>query len=198
MIRRPTQMFAKTNESRRCGSAALLVIWAVLVAGCGDEQGSGIGTQEARQLAGEANFSAEVSGAVEGGVAGPGIVQFVPPAVAGPRSEDGYFFIADHTGVRDLGITFTIPSGARPDTHALITAAPLEVGEHFEVRVDHSVGNRTDSFELNTRGSLILDAFPVNGSNLAGNRVAGSFEFVTEDSQGRQVSASGRFDFLGR
>lgn len=83
-------------------------------------------------------------------------------------------------------------------TYPLVTAHPLDTGEEFELRVDHSVGNQTTSFLYNTSGTITIDEFPDNGQSISGHRIAGSFEFTTEDDKMQQISVTGSFEFNGK
>ncbi len=143
------------------------------------------------------NFTAEISGSITGRVSGPGIVSFLPPSDSSFGPRPGYFFIADDTGVRDLGITITIPSNTQPGKYQLVSVGPMNVGKDFEVRVDRSVGNRTESFQTNTTGTITLEQFPEDGSNIAGSPVRGHFEFTAEGKGGQRVTVKGTFDFSG-
>lgn len=176
----------------------LLVVTCLTVLACvgsDDAEVEGEAAEVERRADG---FVAEVTGSVSGRVAAPGVVRFLPPADLGHRIRPGYFFVADGTGVRPLGITFSIPAGVEPGTYDLVSAHPMDAGTAFEVRVDHSVGSRTESFELDTDGTITIDAFPDTVGDVRGQRVAGSFEFETRDRSGRRVEAEGRFDFIGR
>lgn len=165
---------------------SLIPTVGLLISGCDDPEPSRVGT---------GNFEAEVSGAVTGRVLGPGLARFLPPSEANFGSIPGYFFVADGAGVRELGITFTIPANTEPGVYRLESAPPMEVGTAFEVRVDRSVGNRTESFEANTEGTIRLDAFPEDGSSLEGHPIRGSFDFSTQDRTGREVTVRGSFEF---
>lgn len=143
-------------------------------------------------------FVAEISGAVTGRVSGPGLVRFVPARDAPAGRRPGYYFVADDSGVRELGITFTIPANTESGTYQLVSAHPMEIGEAFEVRVDHSVADRTESFGSNTTGTISVEAFPNSDTEIAGSRVLGSFEFSTQRSDGQEITGTGRFDFQGR
>ena len=142
-------------------------------------------------------FSAEVSGTTTGRVAGPGLIRFVPASPANIGLRSGYFFVADDSGVRELGITFTLPADAQPGTYELVSAAPTDTGTSFEVRVDWSQGNRTESFQLQTEGTITLEAFPKDG-DVVGQSVVGSFDFSTQDRDGQQIRSKGSFDFDAR
>jgi hypothetical protein len=178
----------RSRARRGIGFVAFLLTAGASIWGC---DGSG---EPAR---GRAHFEADVAGAATGRVAGPGLVRYIPPSQAGFGPRPGYFFVADDSGVRPLGITFTIPADARPGTYPLVSAHPMEIGTHFEVRVDASEGDRTESFQKNTKGTITLEAFPSEGANVAGSRVAGHFEFSTQNASGAEVSGQGSFDFRG-
>lgn len=168
--------------------AVLIVAGGALISACGNAESSGPHP---------GGFEAEVSGAVEGRISGPGIIRFLPPHEANFGTRPGYLFVADDTGVRDLGVVFSIPAGTESGTYRLVSAHPMDAGTEFEVRVDHSVGNRTDSFEANTEGTLRLESIPKNAESIDGHPIRGSFEFTTEDTGGREVAVSGSFDFHG-
>ena len=143
------------------------------------------------------HFSAEISGSINGHVAGPGVIKYLPSSEVSFGTIPAYYFIADDTGVRDLGITFTIPSTAKPGIHKLVSAHPMDAGKEFEVRIDVSEGNVTKSYQSNTTGTITLEEFPVDGSSLARAQVKGSFEFTTEGKDGKRATAEGVFDFHG-
>lgn len=44
-------------------------------------------------------------------------------------------------------------------------------------------------------GTLRLEAFPKDGDDLEGHLIKGDFEFSVQDSDGREVTASGAFEF---
>jgi len=142
------------------------------------------------------NFVSEVSGAITGQISGPGLIRFIPPGDVNFGHRPGYFFVADDSGVRDLGITFTIPANTQPGTYQLVSAHPMDIGKEFEVRVDWSVGNKTKSFQLNTEGRITIEIFPEDNNNVAGSRVRGKFDFSTQDRSGQEVVCKGTFDFL--
>ena len=143
------------------------------------------------------HFTAEISGSINGHVAGPGVIKYLPPRDVSFGTIPGYYFIADDTGVRDHGITFTIPSTATPGIHKLVSAHPMDVGKEFEVRIDVSEGNVTKSYQSNTTGTIILEEFPLDEASLAKRQVKGSFEFTTEGKGGERATAKGLFDFYG-
>lgn len=168
---------------------AILFVGSLVVVACWNSHNSSLE---------EGGFAAEVTGAVTGKVSGPGLIRFLPTGETSFGARPGYFFIADDSGVRDLGVTFTIPAEVRPGTHDLVSAPPLDVGKEFEVRVDHSLADVTDSFERETEGTITIEAFPDSPDDLSGSRVKGSFQFSTRDSKGREIKASGSFDFESR
>ena len=143
------------------------------------------------------NFKAEVSGSIQGKVSGPGVVTFIPPSENLAGSRPGYFFIADDTGVRDIGITFTIPLGTKPGKYQLVSAGPLDVGTKFSVRLDRSIESRTESFQDNTTGTMTLKEFPQDSSKIKGTSVQGTFDFTTAGKDGEKVTATGEFGFQG-
>jgi len=166
----------------------LILAGAVSISGCGESENAGVAT---------GNFVAEISGTVSGRVSGPGIIRFLPASAGNFSAHPTYFFIADDSGVRELGITFTIPANTRPGKYQLVSGHPMDVGKHFEVRVDRSVGDRTESFGFNTKGTLTIEAIPVDGVHVAGERVTGRFDFSTQDRSGKEVKGQGTFDFEG-
>ncbi len=143
------------------------------------------------------DFTAEISGSITGQVSGPGIVTYLPPGDTGVGPRPGYFLIADDTGVRDFGITITIPSDTRPGKYEMVSVGPFDSGKEFEVRVDRSIGNRTESFQKHTTGTFNLEQFPEDGSKIKGSPVRGDFEFTTEGKDGEKVMVKGQFDFYG-
>ena len=144
------------------------------------------------------NFTTEVSGSIKGKISGPGVITYLPPSEASFGSRPGYFFIADDTGVRELGITFSIPSKTTPGTYQLKSAHPIDIGKEFEVRLDKSTENQTVSFRSNTKGSITLEEFPSDPNKVAGSIVKGTFNLSAENSSGERVTATGAFEFWGR
>ncbi len=168
---------------------ALIVSTVLLASSCGD-------SSEPPAVSG--GFTAELSGSIDGHVSRPGVINYILPSNSAAGTRPGYFFIADDTGVRDLGITFSIPSNTQPGVYELESAHPIDAGTRFEVRVDRSVGNRTESFQSNTTGTITLESFPEDGSSLAEVQVKGSFVFTTEGKGEERIRAEGAFDFQGK
>lgn len=140
-------------------------------------------------------FVGEISGTINGKVTRPGVIRYIPPY--NDTSEPGYFFIADSTGVRKLGITISIPDKIQPGKYKLVSTNPLDAGKEFEVRVDHSIGKKTHSYEQNTKGSITILSFPENPNDIPRSRVTGCFEFRSQNKNGNQISVQGSFDFRG-
>jgi hypothetical protein len=143
------------------------------------------------------HFTAEISGSINGHIAGPGIIKYLPPSDVSFGTIPGYYFIADDTGVRNMGITFTIPSTAKPGIYKLVSAHPMDAGKEFEVRIDVSKGNETQSYQSETTGTITLETFPVEGGSLVKGQVKGHFEFTTEGKGGERITAKGVFQFHG-
>ena len=183
---------ALNSMARNDSITALILTGSLLLSACNESDEAKSAGVPAR------NFVADVSGSVSGQISGPGLIRFLPPGNSSVGPRPGYFFLADDSGVRDLGITFTIPANTQPGTYELESAPPLETGEHFEVRVDRSVGNRTESFHSKTSGTITLEAFPQDGENIAGVQVKGQFEFSTQDKHGHEITLQGSLDFQGR
>lgn len=179
---------ARKRMAQKLTFLTLILAGAALLASCNASKDSDLAPS---------GFSAEVSGATMSRVTGPGLIRFVPASSANVGLRSGYFFVADDSGVRELGITFTLPANAQPGTYELVSATPMDIGTSFAVRVDWSQGNRTESFQLETEGTITLKAFPKDG-DLVGQSVVGSFEFSTQDRTGQQIRSKGSFDFDAR
>ena len=146
-----------------------------------------------------------MSGAVNAEVSGAGIVTYLGPKerdiVTGSRP--GYFLMAnlnsDVMGERGFTITFRIPAEAQPGNHNLVTSDPLKVGENFNVRVERVEEGKLISYETNTDGTITLNNFSPDRTYPDISNITGTFQFVTENSEGDRISANGTFDFpLGR
>lgn len=177
---------------------------------CGDVGESGTRASAGRDDVAEATtarepgFRAEVSGAVSGSIEGPGVIEYLPAAKVPSGTRPGYYFISDVAGGRrsasshGLGITFSIPADPEPGLHRLVSANPLESGRHFEVRVDHLIGNSVVSYERDTEGSITITAMPPSPAKVAGSLVSGHFRFSTRNTEGAKVEVDGSFEFTGR
>jgi hypothetical protein len=139
-----------------------------------------------------AGFEAAITGAYEGRVSGPGVLQLLPEAGFDKR---GYFFLADAQGLRPHGVTFVLPRGTSPGKHVLESPSPLDIGTVPSVRVDRDTGTSTVASERNTSGFLNLTAFPAEEDGLTGSDVTGSFAFETEDREGNKIRVEGTFSF---
>jgi hypothetical protein len=136
-------------------------------------------------VSGDAHFTATISGAYQGQVAGPGAYVLLPEA---GFEKQGYFFLADGRGLRPHGITFILPRGMEPRRYSLESVSPFDMGITPSVRVDHDTGTATLSSDRNTQGFLKFRSVP-------GDNVSGNFDFTTEDIDGKQINVSGRFSF---
>jgi hypothetical protein len=180
--------------------AALIVL--LVINGCSDSNTDPANVEPKTERPG---FTANVSGAVNAEVSGAGIVTYLGPQkrdmVTGNRP--GYFLIAnintDLTGERGFTITFRIPDQAQPGNHNLVTPDPLKVGENFDVRVERVEEGKLISYETNTDGTITLNNFSPDRTYPDISNITGTFQFVTENSEGDKISANGTFDFpLGR
>jgi hypothetical protein len=169
--------------------ASMLCLCALLLISCGGESPE---TQTGETPAEDVRFEAQISRAYQGDVAGPGILTFLPTAgFAG----QGYFFVADDSGVRPHGVTLVLPPGTGPGRHVLESPAPLDIGTVPSVRVDRDLGTAVVAYQDNTFGFVDLREFPEDVENLTGAAVAGTFEFETQNQEGELIAVSGEFSF---
>jgi hypothetical protein len=147
-------------------------------------------------------FTATVSGAVNGEVTGAGIVTYLPPKerdiVTGNRP--GYYMVVNNLPTdaiegRGFIIIFRIPDGAQPGNYNLMTPDPLKVGKEFDVQVETVEEGKSIAYQTNTEGTITLDNFSPDRSSPETSAIKGTFQFVTENSEGEQVSVNGTFDF---
>ncbi len=190
-----------TASFQTIGRFAALIILLVIT-GCSDSPNE-TGIEEPKVE--HPGFTANVSGAVNAEVSGAGIVTYLGPKerdiVTGSRP--GYFLMAnlnsDVMGERGFTITFRIPAEAQPGNHNLVTPDPLKVGENFDVRVERVEEGKLISYETNTDGTITLNNFSPDRTYPDISNITGTFQFVTENSEGDRISANGTFDFpLGR
>jgi hypothetical protein len=190
-----------TASFQTIGRFAALIILLVIT-GCSDSPNE-TGIEEPKVE--HPGFTANVSGAVNAEVSGAGIVTYLGPKerdiVTGSRP--GYFLMAnlnsDVMGERGFTITFRIPAEAQPGNHTLVTSDPLKVGENFDVRVERVEEGKLISYETNTDGTITLNNFSPDRTYPDISNITGTFQFVTENSEGDRISANGTFDFpLGR
>lgn len=139
----------------------------------------------------EQGFTADVSGAMEAQVFGPGLFFEVPAYESAAVKRPQYFVIADSGGVRENGITLTIPLGHQ-GTCQLVDGTPFEIGRHCEVRVE--LGSATDYFNKQMTGTLNLISVPGKAGD--GLPVQGEFEFEVSNNKGARVEVKGQFDFV--
>lgn len=161
---------------------ASFVLLAALAA-CDDESAtSGLGTM----------FAGEVSGEFSGKVAGDGVLKHQTDG--GPDGQ-GFFYLADDEGARDLGVTFVLPNNVAPGHHAIASADDAEQGKVFSVRIDRDMGTTLHSMEKNAEGYLDIVRFPNDGGK---GPVTGSYDITVEDSEGKAVRVTGVFDFVAK
>lgn len=186
-----------TASFQTIGRFAALIILLVIT-GCSDSPNE-TGIEEPKVE--HPGFTANVSGAVNAEVSGAGIVTYLGPKerdiVTGSRP--GYFLMAnlnsDVMGERGFTITFRIPAEAQPGNHNLVTSDPLKVGENFDVRVERVEEGKLISYETNTDGTITLNNFSPDRTYPDISNITGTFQFVTENSEGDRISANGTFDF---
>jgi len=175
-----------------------LALLYVPVAGCGGGFDDTAGDETIAEEGGDAaadGFRATVTGAVSGRILGPGVIRYLEPTATSFGERPGHYFVADDTGVRDLGITIIIPADTKPGEYPLSSASPLERGTHFEVRVDQTRDDSVLSYSARTAGSVTITSFPPSPAQVESTRVAGHFRFSTRDPAGAGVEANGAFDF---
>ena len=74
-----------------------------------------------------------------------------------------------------------------------------KVSENFDVWVERVEEGNLISYETNTDGTITLNNFPPDQTYPESSDITGTFQFVTESSEGDKISANGTFDFpLGR
>lgn len=186
-----------TASFQTIGRFAALIILLVIT-GCSDSPNDTAIEEPKVELPG---FTANVSGAVNAEVSGAGIVTYLGPKerdiVTGNRP--GYFLIAnintDLTGERGFTITFRIPDEAQPGNYTLMTPDPRKVGENFDVRVEWVEEGKLISYQTNTDGTITLNNFSPDRTYPDISNITGTFQFVTENSEGDRISANGTFDF---
>lgn len=187
-----------TSSFQTNGRLAALIILLV-ISGCSDPP-TDPATEEPK--VDHSGFTANVSGSVNGEVSGKGIVIYLPPKERVPVTgiRPGYFLIgnlnADRTKEGGFIITFRIPDGAQPGNYNLTTPDPLKVGENFDVLVETVEEGKSISYQTNTEGTITLDNFSPDRTGTDISNITGTFQFVTENIDGDQISANGTFDFL--
>ena len=173
----------------RYHTATPLLLACLLVVGCG-------GSKEAPpQSTNSTNVTAELSGSASGRVTGSGVLTYFPASASVVGERPGFWFIADGTGERPLGLTIVVPDNTEPGDYELTSPHPMEMGTKFELRVDQTKGNRVVSYNKNTSGTLTLDSFPKDHESLSETEVMGRFSFSTENTDGDVVSGTGSFQF---
>ena len=141
-------------------------------------------------------FVAEVTGARTATISTPGIFYCIPSTV---RSSPGMvapslLVLADSQGVRENGITFSIPIGKPSGTYKLATnPSPFPDAVEFQVRAE--LGSTVDYFNKETNGTLTIDSIPEGTQSGVKSPLKGSFDFDTSNSKGERVNIKGYFDF---
>ena len=181
-------------------TAALIML--LVSSGCSDSS-TDPASQEPK--VDQSGFTASLSGSVSGEVSGAGVVTYLPPKEGDPVTgvRPGYFLVAnlnsDKNDKREFLIIFRVPGEAQPGDYDLVAPDPLRVGENFEVQVEMVEEGRSISYQSNTEGTITLEDFAPNSAGSDGSNITGTFQFVTENSEGGQISATGTFDLpLGR
>ena len=176
--------------------AALMLL--LVINGCSDSP-TDLATDESK--VDHPEITASVSGAVNAEVSGAGIVTYLPRKERDPVTgiRPGYFLIANlnpnRTEERGFIITFRIPDEAQPGNYNLVTPDPLKMGENFEVEVETVEEGKSILYQTNTKGTITLDHFSPDRTDPDIGNITGTFQFVTENSEGKQISANGTFDF---
>lgn len=154
-----------------------------VVAACDDDSAkSGLGTM----------FAGEVSGEFTGKVVGDGVLK---RQNSGGTDGQGYFYLADDEGERDLGVTFVLPNNVAPGHHPIASAGDSETGKVFSVRIDRDMGSTLHSMEKNAEGYLDIVRFPGDGGK---GPVTGTYDVTVEDADGKAVRVTGVFDFVAK
>ena len=143
-------------------------------------------------------FKASIAGDVMGDVNGPGVLKYLAPSKSVAGQIPGRYFLADNQGLRELGVTLSIPESAKVGSYKLVSASPLDAGKFFEIRVDRSVGNNVLSYSNETKGELTLSSFPSKPNKVSGSKVKGSFKFKTQNNEGKSITVQGKFNFLAK
>jgi hypothetical protein len=179
-----------------------VLIMLLVLSGCSDSS-KDPATEEPK--VNHSGFTASLSGSVNGEVSGAGVATYLPPKERDPVTgiRPGYFLVAnlnsDRTEEREFLIIFRVPGKAQPGNHDLVTPDPLKVGENFDVQVEMVEDGKSISYQNNTEGTITLKNFAPDRTDSDISNITGTFQFVTENSEGGQISATGRFDLpLGR
>jgi hypothetical protein len=168
----------------------ILVCLALILPSCDETPSEGESPETSKTK--NVGFEAVITGSYEGEVSGIGVLMLLPE---GGFENQGYFFLSDGQGIRPHGVTFVLPPGLAPGKHRLESPSPLSIGTVPSVRVDRDMGDSVLSCEKNTSGFLDLITFPDDQNEFRGSDVTGSFEFETEDLEGRKITVKGTFSF---
>ena len=147
-----------------------------------DPAKSGLGTM----------FAGDVSGEFSGKVAGIGLLQHRPD---GGHDGNGYFYLADNEGARELGVTFILPNTVASGHHEISSVGPSEQGKLYSVRIERDLGTTIQALDKNAEGYLDITRFPATGET---GQVTGTYDVMVEDDAGKAVRATGVFDFISK
>jgi len=137
-------------------------------------------------------FTAKITGNDEATVKSDGVIKCMPAYNSSYVDNPSYYFLADGQGIRDYGITFTIPMNTQAGKYDLIDPKPFETGKNFGVRVDiERRGNKVDSFNRKTEGYIKLDSTLFNFPS-----TSGSFAFSISDKRSKRITVEGNFNIL--
>jgi hypothetical protein len=173
---------------------ALIIL--IVISGCSDPS-TDLATGEPQ--VDRSGFTASVSGIVNGEVSGTGIVTYLPPKERDPVTgvRPGYFLIAnlqsDRIEETELTIIFRIPDKAQAGSYDLVPPDPLKVGENFDVQVETVEEGKSILYQTNTAGTITLENFSPDRTDPEIPNITGTFQFVAENSEGGQISATGTF-----
>ena len=102
--------------------------------------------------------------------------------------------MADNQGVRENGVTFSVPKGKLPGTYKLASNPdPFTNGAVFEVRAE--LGSTVDYFQKETSGTFTISSMPEGTRSGKKSPLKGNFDLETSNSKGERVKIKGRFDF---
>lgn len=176
-----------------------VLILVLVISGCSDSTTDPVPEEPKVERPG---FTATVSGAVNGEVSGAGMVTYLPPKERDPvtGNRPGYYMLVNNLPPETLEgkafiIIFRIPDGAQPGNYNLMIPDPLKVGQDFDVQVETVEEGKSIAYQTNTEGTITLDNFSPDRIFPEASTIKGTFQFVTENSAGEQVSVYGAFDF---
>ena len=174
-----------------------LWVGSILLAGCDASAGtaqnetvSGESQSQAADSESQAGFTGEVTGAIAGPISGPGVLNYL----ADEDSPDGrgYSYLADDDGIRDFGITFSLPDEIGVGRFTVTNPDPFGESPEVSARIDQDTGTATVSWQNSVSGELVLEEFP---DFLEGGQVKGTYSIMATNGEGEPVTSTGNFDF---